>query len=278
MTTRILICEDNIANLDLMVYLLCNRGYTVLTAMDGAAGLRMCQDEKPDLMICDIQLPKMDGMEVIRRLKSSSVSNIPIIAITAYAMVGDKQKILECGCNGYISKPIEPQTFVTQIEEYLPNHQRIVQLESDRKAGMSEIAMQTAPLEFKGTILLVDDNLADRYLSEMLLKSMHLQPLLAGTITEALKILENHVPDIILSDYHLPDSNGGELLKIVKANALLKNIPFIMISSSIPLDQQTLFRLPNEVEEIICRPIEPQRFIDIIDKAWQRHSERKLLA
>lgn len=277
MNTRILICEDNKPNLDLMVYLLCHSGYKVLTAMDGETGLQMCQDEKPDLMICDIQLPKMDGMEVIRHLKSadSAISRIPIIAITAYAMVGDKQKILASGCDGYISKPIEPQTFVAQIEEYLPYNQRIAHLKKDRKAGTNENAIHATQLDYKGTILLIDDNLADRYLSEMLLKSIHLKPLLAGSINEALKILENTIPDLILSDYHLPDSNGGELLKIVKSSPLLRNIPFIMISSSIPVKQQSLYKIHSEVEMIIYRPIEPQIFLDIIEKTWKRSFDSK---
>jgi CheY-like chemotaxis protein len=117
---RILVIEDNPANLDLMVYLLDAFGHTPLAATDGEVGIALIQDEKPHLIICDIQLPKLSGYEVIQWLKQEpALRDIPILAVTAYAMVGDRDKVLAAGFDGYLTKPIQPETFVPQVESFL---------------------------------------------------------------------------------------------------------------------------------------------------------------
>jgi CheY-like chemotaxis protein len=119
-TARILIIEDNATNMELMVYLLRAFGYEPLTASDGEAGVKMAQLELPSLIVCDVHLPIMDGYAVVGALKSSpAVSAIPVIAVTALAMVGDREKLLASGFDGYIEKPIEPELFVSQIETFL---------------------------------------------------------------------------------------------------------------------------------------------------------------
>ena len=121
---RILIVEDNPANLELMTYLLQAFGHTVLTAETGLDGLEMTRREHPDLVVCDVQLPDVDGCEIARRLRSDPVSRaIPLVAVTALAMVGDRGRILAAGFNGYLPKPIDPETFVRQIEAFLPVRQ-----------------------------------------------------------------------------------------------------------------------------------------------------------
>src|SRR5262245_54688307 len=105
MPARILIIEDNPTNLDLMTYLLTAFGHTALTAADGEEGLEAVRREVPDLIICDVQLPQMDGYEVARWLKSHpQFRAIPLVAVTALAMVGDRDKMLAAGFDGYIAK------------------------------------------------------------------------------------------------------------------------------------------------------------------------------
>lgn len=117
---RILVVEDNAANLDLMVYLLDAFGYIAIPARDGQEALRVTAREKPDLILCDVHLPKMDGYEVVRRLKSDPDSrSIPTVAVTALAMVGDRDRVLRAGFDGYLSKPIDPETFVQQIDGFV---------------------------------------------------------------------------------------------------------------------------------------------------------------
>jgi two-component system cell cycle response regulator len=117
---RILVIEDNPANLELMTYLLRAAGHSVLTALDGEAGVEVAQRERTDLVLCDISLPKRDGFEVAGVLKGAPASAaVPLIAVTASAMVGDRDKVLAAGFDGYISKPITPETFVGEVEQYI---------------------------------------------------------------------------------------------------------------------------------------------------------------
>ena len=117
---HVLVVEDNPASLELMVYLLKAFGHAPLTARDGLEGIEAARCVHPDLILCDIQLPGADGVEVCRRLKCDlALRNIPLIAVTAFAMVGDREKLLGEGFNGYVSKPINPQTFIDQITPYL---------------------------------------------------------------------------------------------------------------------------------------------------------------
>jgi len=118
---RILIIEDNPTNMKLASSLLKNRGYTVLEANDAEVGLRLANAEPPDLILMDIQLPGMDGLTATRSLKDNPYTcNIPIIALTAFAMKGDEQKILEAGCDAYIAKPLRYKDFLKTVESFLP--------------------------------------------------------------------------------------------------------------------------------------------------------------
>lgn len=120
MKCKTLIIEDNENNMYLITFLLKNSGHDVFQAYDGQAGVELAKTENPDLILLDIQLPKMNGYEVARELrKDESLLNIPIVAITSYAMPGDQEKALEAGCTGYIKKPINPDTFVGEVESYL---------------------------------------------------------------------------------------------------------------------------------------------------------------
>ncbi len=117
---RTLIIEDNENNMYLTSFLLEKSGHEVHQAYDGQSGVEMAKKVSPDLILLDIQLPKMNGYEVAKLLRQdSALSSTPIIAITSYAMPGDREKALEAGCNGYIKKPINPDTFLGEIESYL---------------------------------------------------------------------------------------------------------------------------------------------------------------
>ena len=116
----VLIVEDNPANMTLAVFLLQSVGHKVLKALDAEAGLTLARDEQPDLILMDIQLPGMDGLEATALLKSSATTaNIPVIALTALAMKGDEERIRAAGCDGYIAKPMRYQEFLATIEGQL---------------------------------------------------------------------------------------------------------------------------------------------------------------
>ncbi len=120
MKTKILVVEDNEQNLYLVTYMLEKHGYEVIQARDGTEGIEMADRHHPDLVLMDIQLPGMDGLEVTKRLRSySKLNTVPIVAVSSHAMAGDREKGIDAGCSGYIEKPINPDTFINEVEKYL---------------------------------------------------------------------------------------------------------------------------------------------------------------
>ena len=115
----ILVIEDNEQNMYLTTFLLEKNGYEVVQARDGAEGIERAAEIPPALILLDIQLPGMDGFAVLDELRNdSTLDSVPIIAVTSHAMVGDRERILAAGCAGYIEKPIDPDTFLDEIERY----------------------------------------------------------------------------------------------------------------------------------------------------------------
>ena len=122
---KILIIEDNENNLYLETFILQSHGHQVLQARDGESGIALALEERPDLILLDIQLPVMDGFHVAAELRKLHLLNtIPIVAVTSYAMVGDREVILAAGCNDYLEKPINPDTFMAQVQLHLAHPQK----------------------------------------------------------------------------------------------------------------------------------------------------------
>lgn len=120
MNKRILLIEDNEQNRYLVTYLLEARGWEVVHAEEGGAGLALAAEIDPVLILLDIQLPGMDGYAVARALRENpKLDAIPVLAVTSYAMAGDRERCLEAGCNGYIEKPIDPLHFAAEVERFL---------------------------------------------------------------------------------------------------------------------------------------------------------------
>jgi two-component system, cell cycle response regulator DivK len=120
MKKTILIIEDNEQNLYMMTFLLEKHGYQVAQSHTGTEGIELSKQVNPALILLDIQLPVMDGYAVARELKGTkALADIPIVAVTSYAMTGDREKVMAAGCEGYIEKPIDPETFMEKIREYL---------------------------------------------------------------------------------------------------------------------------------------------------------------
>ena len=117
---NVMVVEDNEKNRKLMRVILKAKGYTVTEASTGEEALNILKNQKPDIILMDIQLPGIDGITLAKQIKGNTITkDIPIIAVTAYAMKGDKQKILECGCDDYVSKPINTQELPLVIEKYI---------------------------------------------------------------------------------------------------------------------------------------------------------------
>jgi two-component system cell cycle response regulator DivK len=120
MTATILLIEDNPQNRYLTTFLLEQHGHVVVHAETGHSGLSKAAELRPDLILMDIQLPGMDGYAVTRALKADpQLRAIPVVAVTSYAMTGDREKCLSAGAEGYIEKPIDPETFVAEVHRFL---------------------------------------------------------------------------------------------------------------------------------------------------------------
>ena len=118
--TTVLVIEDNEKNRYLISFILKAAGYSVIEAVTGEEGVERVQEEQPDLVLMDIQLPGIDGYETTRRIRSfPGREKIPIIALTSYAMTGDRERALAAGCTGYIEKPLNPDTIVAEIQKIL---------------------------------------------------------------------------------------------------------------------------------------------------------------
>lgn len=122
MKPAILMIEDNEQNRYLTTFLLERNGYQVTSAADGVSGIEAALRLRPGIILLDIQLPGLDGYSVAKALRThEELRHTPIVAVTSYAMVGDREKCLEAGCNGYIEKPINPDTFVEEMELHVRN-------------------------------------------------------------------------------------------------------------------------------------------------------------
>ena len=122
---KILLVEDNPVNRRLAVFLLRSQGYQVREATTALEALEMLKNERPDLIVMDIQLPGMDGLEATKKIKAQpETADIPVLAVTSYAMKGDRENALAAGCVGYITKPVDKATFVREIAEHISNKTR----------------------------------------------------------------------------------------------------------------------------------------------------------
>lgn len=270
MAARILIIEDNQTNLDLMNYLLRAFGYLPLTARDGREGLETAAREMPDLIICDLEMPGMNGYEAGGHLKSNpQLRNIPLIAVTAYAMVGDRDRVLSAGFDGYIAKPINPETFVSQIEGFLDPGKRSGR--SPAKAAAAAAAPSPCPAK-RARVLVVDDSPVNLSLICSTLEPSGYEVVAVNTPEEAMEVAHRTSFDLIVSDLHMPRQSGLDFLQRIKADPRLQSVPFVLFStsSSGSLEGARERALALGAEVFISRPIEPQALLARIEACLQQ--------
>lgn len=120
MGRRVLVVEDDAQNSYLVRFILEQSGFEVEVASDGEGAVSAAIASPPDLVLMDLLMPRMDGYEATRRIKAEpTLAGVPVVALTAYSMKGDRERVLAAGCDGYITKPIDPETFAGEVEEYL---------------------------------------------------------------------------------------------------------------------------------------------------------------
>lgn len=257
---RILLIEDNRDNRELMRYLLTAFGHVLLTAENGETGITMALREHPDLVLCDIHLPGADGYAVLRELRGhSALDAIPIVAVTALAMLGDRDKGLAAGFAGYIAKPIEPQSFVATVDAYLEPELRGSRPQVASDGGATEV---TPVPPSRATVLVVDDSETNRELIFQTLAPFGYRVYTVASVADALVQAATLRPDLVLSDLHMPGDDGFELVRNLKEHPQLARMPVMLISSSIWGERDRQIALQLGAARFLLRPIEPQRLLD----------------
>jgi two-component system cell cycle response regulator len=262
MATRILVIEDNAANLELMRFLLTAHGYAVLAAHDGEEGLDIARRELPDLILCDLQMPGIDGYQVAKRVKATpALQHIPMVAVTAYAMVGDRDKVLSAGFDGYFAKPITPETFVQQVEAFLKPEFKSQSL----PPAAAATSPRSKPPGLKSrTALVVDDLQAHLDLAASLLGHSGFKVVTAKGMREGLEQARRVAPDLILSDVCMADGSGYDFIRAIKNDPQLGSIPFIFVTSTAVNEKDRAKGLALGAAKYLFRPIEPQALLDEI--------------
>lgn len=269
MSARVLIIEDNSENLELMSYLLQAFGHTTVHATSGAAGLELARGGRFDLIVCDIQLPDMDGFAVMGALRSDPAwQRAPVVAVTALAMSGDRERILRAGFDAYVPKPIDAESFVPQLEAFLDP--------ALRSPGLPLLPVpETDGMPHRATVLVVDDHLVNLNLKRSLLEPLGYAVLLAHGMTEALGIARRLPPDLIISDVGMCDGSGFDFIQIVRNDPLLQAIPFIFITSTHCDEAARQQGLALGASRFLFRPIAPETVLAEIESCLAEHHSRR---
>jgi PAS domain S-box-containing protein len=284
MTIRapILVVDDNPANLKVARFALESEGYQVRTAADGEEALHILRDFRPRLILMDIQLPGVDGLELTRSLKADpGTRDIIIVAVTAYAMKGDRERALRAGCDGYITKPVDPILLPVQIAEHLGRsrgEQSVVapvdgrpapalatpSLGSPKGASPNESSsINAAARKSAGTILVVEDNPTTRKMFRLALETAGYEVIEAADCKTALGWLEQRQPDLIIQDLILPDMDGLELARSIRKQLGDVPIPIVCVSGFLSrLDEARA--LKGGFVQVLVKPVDPFQLLDVV--------------
>ena len=232
----ILVVEDNERNRKLVSDVLEFAGMRVLAAANGADGVALAQSESPDVVLMDIGLPDQDGIVALERLRSDpSTSGIPVVAVTAYAMSGDRQSILDHGFDGYIPKPIDVKAFPDQVRRHIQRAREKV-----------------VPVTAEVIVLVVDDTPANARLLEGMLEPRGYKVLTAENGSTALEIVRRHRPHLVLLDVQMPDIDGYEVCRRIRADSQTATLPVVMVTASV--GHERLQALEAGADDFVTKP------------------------
>jgi len=263
--TRILLIEDNAINMELMLYMLRAWGHDVVTASHAAQGLEMARRDPPQLIISDVQLPGMDGYEFARTVKADTLMrDIPLMALTAYAMVGDRERARAAGFDRYFSKPIEPAAFMAALEAVLPEKGPPPVVDHSTPGPARALPSELGALRPRTRLLLVDDGQFNLDFKRTLFEPAGYSVATAGDAATALSLLRQQPFDLVLSDVVMRGGSGFELLRTVRADPSLRDTSFILLTSSCTDEQSRSIGLSLGANRYLVRPIEPEALLAAI--------------
>ena len=243
---RILVVEDNPLNLKLVRDVLQFAGYDVIEAQSGEEGLRAAQEDPPDLVLMDLQLPGIDGTETLRRLRQGSLGrDVPVVAVTAFAMAEDRERASLAGFDGYVEKPISVRALPGQIEAFL-------RASGDGRTGGTVMA---SPV----TVLAVDDQPANLRLLDAVLTPRGHRVLTASSGAEALALLETEDVDLVLLDIVMPEMDGHEVCRRIRSTPATEFLPVVMITAS--GSEQRLAALESGADDFVTKPFDKSELL-----------------
>ncbi len=278
---RILYIEDNFENKLLVRRLLESAGYVVLEAEDGIAGVRVAIEEKPDLIIMDINIPGMDGYEATTKIKAiEALANTPIVALTANVMKGDRERSLVAGCDGYMQKPINPDTFVDAIEQYLGGHRDEV-TDSDQRHYLKAYSQKLVDRLEEKILELEQKN------RELEQKSREMEEIYVSVMSTLTRTIEAKHPKTAghserVTRYSLIIGETMGLskrdLKILRRASMLHDIGKLVVEISYidkpgELEQEEWLAMRRH-PEIAAQILEPLRFLEWEIDIIRKHHER----
>jgi two-component system cell cycle response regulator len=256
---RILLIEDNRDHLELMAYLLRAQGHVLLSAgsAESAWTLLACCQEL-DLIICDINLGRANGIELVRSLKKSGkFTSVPVVAVTA-GSIGQSQEAFAAGFDRYILKPIEPEPFLAEIAACLGLDSPIrCPAESSRLSNLPE----DRNAKYLAAILAVDDRSANLDLVSALLQPEGYRVITARGVDEALNRARKEAPDLIVTDVHMGDGTGFDLIHAMQEDAALQRTPWLVTSATYLQMDGRAKSIHLDDSNFILQPWEPQFFL-----------------
>jgi two-component system cell cycle response regulator len=234
MPAHVLVVEDDDASRYLISYLLRAHQHEVSEASDGSVVIQLAREKSPALIVMDVHMPNVDGYLAVRALKADAeLRTIPVLAITALAMVGDKEKVLAAGFDSYLSKPIEPADLIDRVDQLLRtrrDRRKVLVVDNMAASGAS-----------------VRDALGDI--------DVDVDIDVAADVDTAFASARTVQPDLILCDLNLPSASGFDLLRQVRADALLHDVRFVLLTSS-PIDDDDAERASEEgADALVERPL-----------------------
>jgi len=260
MGARILVVEDTAYSLQLMTYLLTAYEHTVVEAVTGEQAIELASATAPDLVVMDLQLPGIDGFETLATLRAMpDRAAVPVIAVTSFAMVGDRDRALDAGFDHYLTKPIDPESFVEDINARLPEQLRGRGRPRPGAESTSPAEPVSGPNGRRGAdIIVLDDSLLNQTLLRSILEPHGYCVRTASTVDEAIAAVEAACPDLVLSDVHVGAHSGAELLSYLRAVPVLTIVPFAFLSATTDWQDPIL---GDGKTPFIRRPIEPSALL-----------------
>ena len=249
MSRKILVVEDNEQNRILMRQILKYHGYALLEAADGAAGLAMAREHMPDLILLDLQMPVMGGFAVIQELrKTPELNKLKVIAVTSFAMKGDREKALAAGFDEYVTKPIDTRKFIEIVKSFLPDD---------------------TPVLKKPVILCVDDEPANLKLLENILVPRGYEVVSVASGEDALRKIKTLAIDLVLLDLMMPGMDGLQVSRKIKENKKYRNVPIIMLTAYTGVES-FIGSLSGEVFAYFHKPFVVEELAKIVRSALEQ--------